>query len=125
MNNSRQRKVFAHIKRKLRVRKGVRGTVARPRLNVYKSNRHIYAQIIDDVSGSTLIATSTLNKGFKGGPGSREGGKCGAARQVGRLIAEKARGVGIDRVVFDRNGFLYHGRLKALAEGAREGGLKF
>ncbi|MBI5286592.1 MAG: 50S ribosomal protein L18 [Deltaproteobacteria bacterium] len=120
----RKKKFLAHLKRKLRVRKRVKGVPERPRLNVYKSNRHIYAQIIDDTSGRTLATASTLDKIFRDNP-PKEGGKSPAARVVGRLIAEKARTIGIDKVVFDRNGFLYHGRLKGLADGAKEGGLKF
>ena len=107
-------------KRHVRVRAKVSGTPERPRLNVYRSNANIYAQIIDDVAGVTLVSASTLEKDFEGATGNKE-----AARKVGQLIAERAKAKGIDTVVFDRGGYLYHGRVKALAEGAREGGLAF
>ncbi len=101
----------------------VKGTEIRPRLNVFKSARHIYAQVIDDSRGATLAAASTLSAELKGQPKAK--GKVEAARRVGALIAEKALGRSIQKVVFDRNGFLYHGRIKALAEAAREKGLDF
>lgn len=107
----------------MRVRKKVYGNSESPRLNVYRSLKHIYAQLIDDQSGRTLISASTLDPSLQGQlktAGNRE-----AARTVGELLAKKALEKGIDRVVFDRGGFLYHGRIKALAEGARSGGLKF
>jgi large subunit ribosomal protein L18 len=118
--SSVNKKRLMHLKRKQRVRKKVTGNAERPRLNVYKSNRHIYAQIIDDVSGKTLVAFSTLTKDFnkKGVKGKQE-----VAKRVGEMLADKAKTAGIKKVVFDRNGFLYHGRVKALAEGAREKGL--
>lgn len=113
----------ARKRRHLRVRKKVAGTTQRPRLNVFRSLKHIYAQIIDDEKGVTLVAASSLD------PVVREGKKsCGnkeSARQVGKLIAERALEKGIGEVVFDRGGYLYHGRIKELAEGAREAGLKF
>lgn len=113
----------ARKRRHLRVRKKVSGTAERPRLNVFRSLKHIYAQVIDDTKGITLVAASSLE------PAIREGRKsCGnkeTARQVGRLIAERAMEKGINEVVFDRGGYLYHGRVKELAEGAREAGLKF
>ena len=112
----------ARKKRVKRIRKKVVGTSERPRLRVFKSSRHIYAQLIDDSAGTTLASTSTLEKGFESGD---EKGKTAAAKQVGMLIAEKAKAAGISRVVFDRGGCLYHGRVKALSEGAREGGLDF
>ncbi len=110
--------------RRARVRKRVRGTDVRPRLTVFRSANHIYVQVISDESNRTLLAASTLS------PEVREAlhGRCGnkdAARQVGELVARKAREAGIEAVVFDRNGFLYHGRVRTLAEAAREGGLKF
>ena len=109
----------ARQKRHLRVRNHIAGTAARPRLNVYRSLANIYAQIIDDVAGNTLVAASSVEKGFEGG------GNCEAAKKVGAAIAERALAKGIEDVVFDRGGYIYHGRVKALAEGAREGGLKF
>lgn len=116
-------KRLSRVKRKNRVRKKVRGTAERPRLNVFKSSKHIYAQLIDDVTGNTLLATSTccseLCSKLKY-TGNKE-----AASEVGSLIARKALEKGITKVVFDRNGFLYHGRIKELAESAREKGLVF
>ena len=111
----------AWIKRRKRVRKKVRGTPERPRLNVFRSSRHIYAQIIDDISSRTMVTASTLSPELKGTSGGNKAG----AKAVGELIAKKAKEAGIEKVVFDRNGFLYHGRVKALAEASREGGLKF
>lgn len=110
----------ARIKRHKRVRAKVSGTAARPRLVVYRSNANISAQIIDDVAGVTLVAASTQEKGFE-----VTGANKTAARAVGKKIAEKATAKGITDVVFDRGGYLYHGRVSELAEGAREGGLKF
>ncbi len=107
-------------RRKRRIRKKVTGTTARPRLTVFRSTKHIYAQIVDDATGKTLVATSSRTKGF-----AVEGEKTDAAKLVGSALAELAKGKGIEQVVFDRNGYLYHGRVKALAEGAREGGLSF
>ena len=108
------------IKRHLRVRGKVSGTAERPRLSVFRSENNIYAQIIDDVAGNTLCSASTVEKGFEG-----NGGNCEAAKNIGSVIAERALKKGIEEVVFDRGGNIYHGRVKALAEGAREGGLKF
>ncbi|MDD3164874.1 MAG: 50S ribosomal protein L18 [Oscillospiraceae bacterium] len=108
------------MKRHLRVRSKVSGTPERPRLNVFRSNANIYAQIIDDVAGKTLVAASTLEKGFEGATGNAE-----AAKKVGQMIAERAKAQGIDTVVFDRGGNIYHGRVAAVAEGAREAGLEF
>lgn len=110
----------ARLKRHKRVRSKVRGTAERPRLNVFRSSKNIYAQIVDDVSRKTLAAASSIDKDFKGNGSDKE-----AARKVGKLIAEKAAKAGVASVVFDRGGYLYHGRIKELAEGAREGGLKF
>lgn len=115
-------RMIARAKRVKRIRKKISGTSERPRLCVFKSAKHIYAQVIDDVSGTTVASMSTVNKGFTEG---EEKGKIGAAKQVGALIAEKAKAAGINEVVFDRGGYIYHGRIKALSEGAREGGLKF
>ena len=110
----------ARLKRHKRVRAKISGTAARPRLCVYRSNANISAQIIDDVAGVTLVAASTLEKDFEG-----IGSNKAAARIVGKTIAERAAAKGITEVVFDRGGYLYHGRVSELAEGAREGGLKF
>ena len=108
------------LKRHRRVRKNISGTAERPRLNVFRSLNHIYAQIIDDTKGVTLVSASSLDKEFEGYGGNIEG-----ATAVGKLVAEKALKAGIKTVVFDRGGYVYHGRVAALAEGAREGGLEF
>ena len=108
------------IKRHKRVRGKISGTAERPRLSVFRSESNIYAQIIDDVAGNTLVAASSVEKGFEG-----NGGNIEAAKKVGTMIAERALQKGIEEVVFDRGGYVYHGRVAALAEGAREGGLKF
>ena len=108
------------IKRHKRVRAKISGTPERPRLNVFRSGTNIYAQIIDDVNGVTLVSANTLEKGFEGATGNAE-----AAKKVGAVLAERAKAKGIEEVVFDRGGYVYHGRVAALAEGAREGGLKF
>lgn len=113
----------ARLKRQFRVRKKVKGTTERPRLNVFKSSRHIHAQIIDDVSGITLVAASTISPDVKAD--LAYSGNVDAAKKVGAAIAKKAIEKNITTVVFDRNGFLYHGRIKALAESARESGLIF
>lgn len=110
----------ARLRRHRRVRGKISGTAERPRLDVFRSSKHIYAQIIDDVAGVTLVSASSMEKGFEG-----FGGNIEAAGKVGKMIAEKALEKGIKTVVFDRGGFVYHGRVKALAEGAREGGLEF
>ena len=107
------------LKRHKRVRAKISGTAERPRLNVFRSNKNIYAQIIDDIAGVTLVAANSQEKGFEGGANKE------AAKKVGLAIAERAKEKGISCVVFDRGGYLYHGRVKELAEGAREGGLKF
>ena len=103
-----------------RVRAKISGTAERPRLNVFRSLSNIYAQIIDDTTGTTLVSASTVEKGFEGNGGNKE-----AAKKVGAMIAERAKAKGITEVVFDRGGYVYHGRVKELAEGAREGGLQF
>ncbi len=108
------------VKRHTRVRGKISGTPERPRLAVYRSNAHISAQIIDDVNGVTLVAASTYEKGFEGVGSNKE-----AAKAIGKLVAERAAAKGISVVVFDRGGYIYHGRVSELAEGAREGGLKF
>jgi len=111
-------------RRHVRVRAKVHGTAARPRLNVFRSNAHMYCQVIDDVQGHTLVAASDLENDVieKAGEGAT---KAARARAVGEVIAERAKAAGVDAVVFDRGGFLYHGRIKAVADGAREAGLKF
>lgn len=108
------------LKRHRRVRAKISGTPETPRLDVYRSNAHIYAQIIDDVNGATLVAASSNEKEIEG-----LGSNCESAEKVGKLIAERALKKGIEEIVFDRGGYVYHGRVKALADGAREGGLKF
>ena len=117
---SKKDKNAQRLKRHARVRAKVSGTTERPRLAVYRSNANIYAQIIDDVNGVTLVSANTLEKEFEGATGNAE-----AAKKVGMVIAERAKAKGIEVVVFDRGGYVYHGRVAALAEGAREGGLKF
>ena len=108
------------LKRHKRVRAKISGTPEMPRLNVFRSEANIYVQVIDDVNGVTLASASSLDKAIEG-----YGGNIAAATAVGKLVAERAKAKGIETVVFDRGGYLYHGRVKALAEGAREGGLKF
>ena len=108
------------LKRHVRVRGKISGTPECPRLNVFRSNANIYAQIIDDVNGVTLVAANTLEKDFEGATGNVE-----AAKKVGAALAERAKAKGIEQVVFDRGGYIFHGRVAALAEGAREAGLKF
>ena len=110
----------ARLKRHKRVRAKISGTASRPRLAVYRSNAHIAAQVIDDVAGVTLVSASTHEKDFQGNGGNKV-----AARAVGKLLAERANAKGITEVVFDRGGYLYHGRVSELADGARESGLKF
>lgn len=113
----------ARIKRQVRVRKKVRGTVEKPRLCVFRSSKHIYAQIVEDTTGKTLVAASTVSKDVA--EGQEYSGNVEAAKAVGTAIAKKALEQNIKQVVFDRNGFLYHGRIKALADAAREAGLAF
>jgi large subunit ribosomal protein L18 len=124
MSNSAKHKRNARIRRHTRVRKHVRGTADRPRLAVFRSNKHISAQVIDDYRGHTLASASTheaeLRTGGSGGTGNKD-----AASSVGRLVAERAKAAGVSKVVFDRGGFLYHGRVAAVAEGARDAGLEF
>ncbi len=115
-------KTKARAKRVRRIRKKVSGTSERPRLRVFKSNKHIYAQVIDDVAGNTIVSMSTVEKEFELGD---EKGKSAAAKIVGKAIAARAKAAGITKVVFDRGGSIYHGRIKSLSEGAREGGLEF
>jgi large subunit ribosomal protein L18 len=110
-------------RRKLRIRRKISGTAERPRLSVFRSLSHIYAQVIDDVAGTTVAHCSTLAKDVK--PQAADAKKSDAAKIVGKTIAAQLKAKGITKIVFDRNGYLYHGRIKALAEGAREGGLEF
>ena len=119
----KNRKKAARLKRKKRVRSNLRGTLERPRLNVFRSLKHIYAQAIADTTGKTLVSASTLSPELKGSV--RYPGNVEAAKKVGELIAKKCLEKGIQKVVFDRNGYLYHGRVKALAEAARTSGLIF
>ncbi|OIP88222.1 MAG: 50S ribosomal protein L18 [Syntrophobacteraceae bacterium CG2_30_61_12] len=114
---------LARLKRKRRIGKNIHGNTDRPRLSVFRSDKHIYAQIINDVDGCTLASFSTLSADFK--TAQKESGKVAAAKKVGELLAGAALAQGITKVVFDRNGFIYHGRVKALADGARAGGLDF
>jgi large subunit ribosomal protein L18 len=120
--NRLENKIVRRARRRIRVRKRVLGVPARPRLSVFRSLTHIYAQIIDDLSGRTLAAASSRDRGFEA-PG--DGGKVAQAQAVGRLIATRATAAGVTAIAFDRNGFRYHGRVKALADAAREGGLQF
>jgi large subunit ribosomal protein L18 len=113
----------ARLKRHLRVRKKIQGTTERPRLNIFRSSKHMYAQLIDDVKGVTIAAASTQDKELRENIGN--GGNAEAAAKVGALIAERAKQAGVVQVVFDRGGYLYHGRVKALADAAREAGLEF
>ena len=112
------------IRRHRRVRRKVHGSSERPRLAVFRSNRHIYCQVIDDEAGRTVVSASTMEKDFVGGEASY-GGNRGAAEAIGKSIAERAQAAGIKKVSFDRGGFCYHGRVKALADAAREAGLEF
>ena len=116
-------RLVARLKRKKRIRKNIFGNQERPRLSVFRTAKHIYAQIIDDTNGTTLVAASNLDKEYKDTP--VEGKKQDVAKAVGNLIGKRAMDKGIRKVVFDRNGFLFHGRVKALSDGAREAGLEF
>jgi len=119
-----RRELSPRQRRQIRVRSKVYGTPERPRLNVFRSANHIYAQVIDDDKGNTLVAASTMDKLSK--PDLTEGmTKVEEAKKVGQLVAQRAKEKGITKVVFDRAGYIYHGRIKALADGAREGGLEF
>ncbi len=121
MSDNAKQKRDARIRRHRRVRKQVRGTASRPRLAVFRSNRHISAQVIDDVSGITVASASTVEADVR----SAANGNKTAATRVGQLVAERAKAAGVDKVVFDRGGFLYHGRVAAVADAAREAGLEF
>jgi len=114
--------VTARQKRIRRIRKKITGTPERPRMRIYKSARHFYVQVIDDTRGHTLVSMSSLDKSIAG---EETKGKCGQARLVGKLLAARAKSAGIESVVLDRGGYIYHGRVKAFSEGAREGGLIF
>jgi large subunit ribosomal protein L18 len=118
-----QKKLTAHDKRAARIRKRISGTTERPRLTVYKSLKHIYAQVVDDTTGKTLAASGSTAKGLR--EGVAEDNKTDAAKKVGEAVAKAALEKGITQVVFDRNGFDYHGRIAAVAQGARDAGLKF
>jgi large subunit ribosomal protein L18 len=109
------------FKRKRRIRAGISGSIERPRLSVFRSNTHLYVQLIDDLKGHTLVAASTLEEELK----DKVGGSVEGAKTLGGLVAKRALAKNITKVVFDRSGYLYHGRIKALADAAREGGLKF
>jgi large subunit ribosomal protein L18 len=115
------KKDYRRLRIKLRIRKVISGTSERPRLSVFRSSKQIYCQLIDDAAGQTMVAASSNEKGIL----EKKGTKTEKAKMVGQLIAERAKEHGLESVVFDRNGFLYHGRVKALAEAARVGGLKF
>lgn len=119
--NKQKQKAVRRTRRRIGIRKRVIGTPSRPRLCVYRSLNHIYAQVIDDMAGTTLASASTRDKGAA----ASASGNAAAAAEVGKRLAERASAAGVSEVVFDRNGFNYHGRVKALADAAREGGLKF
>ncbi|MDZ7741461.1 MAG: 50S ribosomal protein L18 [Bacteroidota bacterium] len=121
MKKIKDRKKFRRYRIRMRIRKNLLGTKERPRLSVYRSNNQIYAQLIDDLEGQTLVAASSREKEIA----SQEANKKEQAKMVGKTLAEKARKAGIETAVFDRGGYLYHGRVKSLADAAREGGLKF
>ncbi len=120
MNVNKIRKM-RRLRRKRGLRKRIGGVPERPRLTVFRSTRHIYAQVIDDLSGRTVVSASTNEKDNR----PDHGGNVAAASEVGKRLAERAKAAGVERVVFDRNGYIFHGRVKALADGAREGGLQF
>jgi large subunit ribosomal protein L18 len=117
------KKLTGRQRRKLRIRSKISGSAARPRLSVFRSARHIYAQVVDDTTGVTVASASTLSPDLKGAMDDSD--KTDAAKKVGALIAKICLGKSLDKVVFDRNGYLYHGRVKALADAAREAGLSF
>ena len=119
--NRIQQRLIRRIRRKRGLRKRILGVPSRPRLTILRSSKHIYAQIIDDLSGRTLASASTNEKGSKVNPG----GNCEAASEVGKRLADRAQTAGVKQIKVDRNGYRYHGRIRALADAAREGGLKF
>lgn len=121
MKKIKDKKKFRRLRIKMRIRKSINGTTERPRLTVFRSNKQIYAQLIDDLEGKTLVAASSMEKSVA----EKKGNKVEQAGLVGQLVAEKAKKAGIETIVFDRNGYLYHGRIKSLADAARKGGLKF
>jgi|SRR5665213_217930 len=123
MPDKQKAKTVRLERRKSGIRKSLFGTTERPRLSVYRSSKHIYAQVIDDLAGRTLAAASTLHEDVKGD--LKHGANVAAAQRVGRSIAEKAKAAGVSKVAFDRGGRMYHGRIKALADAARKGGLEF
>jgi large subunit ribosomal protein L18 len=123
MRTRTSKRVVSRLKRHSRVRKNVLGTAERPRLSVFRSPRHVFAQLVDDTTGRTLVSASSLSKEMRDSVGAKK--KKDISKAVGLLLAQKAKAAGIEAVKFDRGGYLYHGRVKALAEGAREGGLKF
>jgi large subunit ribosomal protein L18 len=116
-------RLTSRLKRKKRIRKNIFGSQERPRLSVFRSSKHIYAQIVDDTQGRTLVSASSLDGEYKDNP--TEGKKQDVAKAIGNLVGKRALDKGIKKVVLDRNGFLYHGRVKALSDGAREAGLEF
>ena len=122
MSSSKLRKV-SRLKRKKSIRKRISGTAERPRMSVFRSSKHIYAQLVDDIKGDTLISASSVEKTVRDLP--KFDSKIALAEHIGKVLAERAKEKGIETVVFDRNGFLYHGRVNALSSGAREAGLKF
>ena len=122
MSSTNLRKV-SRLKRKKSIRKRISGTAERPRLSVFRSSKHIYAQLVDDIKGDTLTSASSVEKTARDLP--KFDSKVAMAEHIGKVLAERAKEKGIETVVFDRNGFLYHGRVKALSSGAREAGLKF
>ncbi len=123
MSNKNIEKAAKRLRIKRRVRKKILGSAAKPRLSVFRSLKHIYAQLIDDQAGATVVSVSSLAEDIK--KGQEKGGKISVSKLIGMELAKAAKAKGIETVVFDRNGYQYHGRVKAVAEGAREGGLKF
>jgi len=124
MKGKAKPRLLGRKRRHMRIRRKVTGTAERPRLSVFRSLNHIYAQLVDDLAGRTILTVSSLDKDVKAGLASAKG-KIGASKAVGKQLAAKAKEKGIERVCFDRSGYLYHGRVKAIADGAREGGLNF
>jgi len=122
---AKTKRVYGRLRRRKRIKLKIVGTPEKPRMSVFRSSKNIYAQIIDDSLGVTLVASSSLGLGTASKGGKSGGGNIKAAKIVGKSIAEKAVAKGIKKVVFDRGGYLYHGRIKALADAAREGGLEF
>lgn len=123
MANENKQKAKRLERRKFAIRKTLVGTPERPRLSVFRSDKHIYAQVVDDFAGKTIVAASSVQDGVRGE--LKNGGNIAAAKAVGKAVAERAKAAGITKVAFDRGGRMYHGRIKALADAAREGGLQF